>query len=94
MLWHLLLHVIGLDGSGYWYNFWSGFGSDLGEAALIGGLISMYRKHNCHVKGCWRLTWRPVAGTTFTVCRRHHPENAPTEAQVHAAHRAAKKEGS
>ena len=34
------LHIIGSDNvSGPWYGFWSGFGSDIGELVLLGGLI-------------------------------------------------------
>jgi len=90
-MWYWILHVMGADNlSGPWYGFWSGFGSDLGEIAIIGGLISIYRRHNCHVKGCWRIGKHPVEGTTYVVCRQHHPDAAPTHQEVLAAHRAAK----
>jgi hypothetical protein len=42
------------EGKSY-YGFWSGFGSDLGEATLVGGIIMLFRQHNCHNKGCWHL---------------------------------------
>ena len=38
-----------------WYGFWSGFGSDLGELAIVGGLIAVVRRHNCEVHRCWRM---------------------------------------
>lgn len=42
---HWLLHVLGVDNvAGPWYGFWSGFGSDLGEAALIVGAVLGVRK--------------------------------------------------
>lgn len=42
---HWLLHVIGADNlSGTFYGFWSGFGSDIGEIALIGSLIELGRR--------------------------------------------------
>lgn len=72
---HFLIHLFGVDyGVSYGhvvaYNFWSGFGSDLTEFALIGALIGVYRKHNCHDKGCWRVGRHIVDGTPW--CNKHH----------------------
>lgn len=76
-------HIIGLDDpSGRWYLFWSGVGSDITEFAVLGGLFGLLRKHNCHVRHCWRLGRVPVDGTPFTVCFRHHPESAPTASEL------------
>ena len=76
-VWRWLLDFSGTrpSGSGYWYNFWSGFGSDIGEVAIIGGLVQIYRQHNCHVKGCARLGKHEydMDGTKFKLCRKHHP---------------------
>lgn len=80
----------GSAGAGSQYGFWSGFGSDIGEVAIIGGLIQIYRKHNCAVRGCWRMGHRQVPGTDHIVCRRHHPNQPPTHAQVLADHREAR----
>jgi hypothetical protein len=59
-------------------NFWSGFGSDLGEATLISAvIIGVYtgvRKVNCHAKGCWRIGHHPLEGTPYILCRHHHPD--------------------
>ena len=59
------------------YNFWSGFGSDLGEATLISavglGVYTGVRKVNCHTKGCWRIGHHPLDGTPYILCRHHHP---------------------
>jgi hypothetical protein len=57
-------------GSGKWYDFWSGFGSDLTELAILG---IVYRKVNCHQNGCWRIGLHKVLGTPYIVCKRHHP---------------------
>jgi hypothetical protein len=58
----------------YWgYEFWSGIGSDIGEVAILGGLVTIARHLNCHVKGCWRLGGHAVEGTPFRTCRKHHP---------------------
>ncbi len=69
-----------------YYNFWSGFGSDLGEATLISAVgIGVYtgaRKVNCHTKGCWRIGHHVLEGTPFILCRRHHP-GVPTEGASH-----------
>lgn len=64
-------------GPDVFYNFWSGFGSDLGEVTLISavavGVYTGVRKVNCHTKGCWRIGHHPLDGTPFILCRHHHP---------------------
>jgi hypothetical protein len=59
-----------------YYNFWSGFGSDISEALILGGIIQIYRRHNCHVKGCWHLSHHKFtdkkAGTEYMLCRKHY----------------------
>ena len=80
-----LSHFLGLDNlSGPYYGFWSGVGSDLAEVTLVGAMLTLVRKYNCHVKWCWRVGRHPVEGTTYTVCRRHHPEGKPTAADIQA----------
>jgi hypothetical protein len=55
-----------LKGDGY--QFWSGIGSGSPIFVLI--LIAL-KRHNCHVKGCWRLGHvDPALG--FHACKRHH----------------------
>jgi hypothetical protein len=69
-----------------YYNFWSGFGSDLGEATLIGavsvGVYTLVRKANCHAKGCWRIGHYPLEGTPYHLCTHHHP-GVPTKKVSH-----------
>jgi hypothetical protein len=64
-------------GPDIYYNFWSGFGSDLGEATLISavgvGVYTGVRKVNCHTKGCWRIGHHALDGTPYILCRHHHP---------------------
>ena len=63
--------------TGEGYAFFSGIGSDLTELLVLGGLIALYRKHNCNVKGCWRIQWREYVdadGTKHLWCRHHHPD--------------------
>lgn len=87
MILHLLFHLrhwlaehvgIGTDKTAiYWYSFWSGFGSDIGEATLIGGAIVLIRNHNCEVHGCkhvGRLYEYDMDGVKHRVCKRHHPQ--------------------
>ncbi len=86
---HWLLNFFGINNlAGYGYGFFSGIGSDLGEVAIIGAIIAVYRKHNCHVQGCWRISRHAVKGTPWVVCRKHHPEidRAPTAAEVREDH--------
>ncbi len=73
-IWHWLLTVTGTaipDGGSNWYNFWSGFGSDFGEVAILGSLVALYKHHNCSVKGCPRIGRHAVAGTPYLTCHRH-----------------------
>jgi hypothetical protein len=73
-------------GPDLYYNFWSGFGSDLGEATLISavcvGVYTGVRKVNCHTKGCWRIGHHPLAGTPYILCRHHHPD-VPNHGATH-----------
>jgi hypothetical protein len=60
-----LTHVLGFDDlTGPWYGFWSGFGSDLGEFAIV---AVVYHHINCHQGGCWRPARHQMGG----YCRRH-----------------------
>ncbi len=60
------------------YNFWSGFGSDIGEITLVAGtaaiIAGLWHKLNCHNEKCWRLGIHHVAGGEYVVCRKHHNE--------------------
>jgi hypothetical protein len=83
----LALHTGTLHGGpDLYYNFWSGFGSDLGEATLITavgvGVYTGVRKVNCHTKGCWRIGHHPLDGTPYILCRHHHP-HVPTKGASH-----------
>lgn len=73
-------------GPDVYYNFWSGFGSDLGEATLISavcvGVYTGVRKVNCHTKGCWRIGHHPLEGTPYILCRHHHP-GVPNHGATH-----------
>jgi hypothetical protein len=62
------------------YDFWSGFGSDLGEYAIATGLVTCLvtglRHRNCATRGCWRLTSHTVKddqGVEYRRCHHHHP---------------------
>ncbi|MGB9112480.1 MAG: hypothetical protein WCF24_07115 [Acidimicrobiales bacterium] len=79
----LALHTGTLHGGpDLYYNFWSGFGSDLGEATLISavgiGVYTGVRRVNCHTKGCWRIGHHTLEGTPYILCRHHHPD-VPTK---------------
>jgi hypothetical protein len=83
----IALHTGTLHGGpDLYYNFWSGFGSDLGEATLISAVgIGVYtgaRKVNCHTKGCWRIGHHPLGGTPYILCKHHHPD-VPTKGASH-----------
>lgn len=86
------LHAIGVEPRtpGTTYNFWSGFGSDLGEYSIAFAVLSSalgayrtYRKHHeCHIEepeNCHRLGLHTVhvPGGEFKVCRDHHRQVSP-----------------
>lgn len=70
---HFVPWVLGVwpvpGGTSPFYQFWSGFFI----VGLSAATSSILRKQNCHVRWCWRLGRFPVPGTTFSTCRRHHP---------------------
>jgi hypothetical protein len=48
--WHWILNFTGVNlgqdaFATHMYNFWSGFGSDITEFALVGTLIAIYKHH-------------------------------------------------
>lgn len=75
---HVLQETGTTDSGSRAYNFWSGFGADLGYAsifvAVTSGVVTGIRRANCHVKGCWRIGKHPLEGTPYHLCAKHHPE--------------------
>jgi hypothetical protein len=95
-LWHEFLFGIGATNpSDEQYGFWSGFGSDISEIALLGAMFGVLRHSNCHAERCWRFG-KPVDGTAYRACHKHHPahlgdkRNVPLEV-IRDAHREAHK---
>jgi hypothetical protein len=87
-IWHFLLTVTGVnDEAGRWYAWWSGFAGILPEFAI---LALVWRKINCHAKGCYRVGMHHVDGTPYITCRKHHPVHpgtiAATAEQIADAH--------
>jgi hypothetical protein len=87
-IWHWFVTVTGTDNTaGYWYGWWSGFASDLPEVAI---LALVWRKINCHAKGCARVGLHRVDATPYVTCRKHHPVHpgsaAATAEDIAAAH--------
>jgi hypothetical protein len=88
------VHTGTVNEPGPYYGFWSGFGSDLTEFAIIGtiatGVYQLIRKYNCHHPGCWRVGNHPAAGGQFSLCYRHHPDyqgKKPTHELIERLHR-------
>ena len=77
----------GDSNSNRWTTLLGGWPQTLeGIGALAAG-YALLRKHNCHVKGCWRIGRHPVDGTHFITCLHHHPRDAPpTHDEVLQAH--------
>jgi hypothetical protein len=84
---HLIAHVLGLDNaSGGWYLWWSGACADLG---LFAAPFVLWRRHNCEVRGCWRLG-RHATAAGHRVCRYHHPDGHLKQHEVYQAHNRAR----
>lgn len=64
------VHV--LTGNGY--NFWSGIGSDFGEVTILGGIVMLYRQHECRLDGCHRPSFHVHPEHGALVCRKHFHE--------------------
>jgi hypothetical protein len=90
---HWFLRYTGADAEpGTWYGFWSGFGGSIPDFLILGSIVTIYRHHNCHVKGCLRLG-KPVDGTPYLACPLHHPahegnKRSVTEDIIKLAHKA------
>lgn len=61
---------------------WSNFLGPIEGVGAFGAGYVLMRRHNCHVKGCPRIGRHAVDGTSYVVCRHHHPEDKPTHQQV------------
>jgi hypothetical protein len=81
---HWFLRYTGADAeAGTWYGFWSGFGGAIPDFLILGSIVTVYRHHNCHVKGCLRLG-KPVEGTPYLACPLHHPAHEGNKRSVSA----------
>jgi hypothetical protein len=71
--WWIEVHTGTVNESGPYYGFFSGFGSDLSEIALLGFIIGMYHRHNCAVPHCPRIAHKKfeVEGTHQRTCHKH-----------------------
>ena len=90
----LEVHTGTVNEPGPYYGFWSGFGSDLTEFAIIGTIATaayqLFKKYNCHEPGCWRVGAHEAAGGQFSLCYRHHPDfqgKKPTHELIERLHR-------
>jgi len=81
---HFLQEIGATSSSSRAYNFWSGFGSDIAEFAIIGALVQVVRNLNCHEKGCWRLS-RHTTASGHRLCKRHIAKPVD-ELHLHAVH--------
>ena len=68
--------------SSRWYLWWSGIFADIG---LFGGGLLIYRKHNCHVNRCWRVS-RHLTPEGHAVCHRHNPASVGKLTYEHLVH--------
>jgi hypothetical protein len=77
-----IYHAFGFGGSGPFYGFWSGFGSDLSEppvvVASIMAIVLLPWHLNCGdgghwPRGCKSMLTHKVEGNPFRACHKHHP---------------------
>ena len=85
--WWVEVHTGTVNESGPYYGFWSGFGSDIGELAIIGGMIQFARRANCHNHGCFRLSLHTTADG-YRLCRKcvSKPKSDLALHEIHADH--------
>lgn len=85
--WHypLLLHPL----CGQGYQAWSGIIGDFGlftvALSALWGAYMLYRRHNCHVHRCPRISWHPHPEHGHPVCGTHHPDH-PKHHRADAPH--------
>jgi hypothetical protein len=74
--WWIEVHTGTTNEPGPYYGFWSGFGSDIGEIAIIGAVLGTYKHHNCSVPRCPRLAHKKyeVKEIKEYTCKKHHTE--------------------
>ena len=78
-------------GTAHDYNFFSGFGSDLGEYVIIDSIFShtamLWKMHTCHLHWwCWRSGSFQLGSTPYKLCHHHHPDDHPTVQEAVAAY--------
>lgn len=85
-----------------YYNFWSGFGSDLTEATILVAIAGAWRHHNCHQRWC-PLLGRPMPDqdgvpTPYLACHLHHPDHkgkgrkrSVSKEELHRAHQSSRR---
>jgi hypothetical protein len=81
------LHALSYPLSGNGYAFWSGIGSDVGEATIIASIVGSaamaYRHIECHQEGCHRLG--RFRHGHLKLCHVHHPL-VPNDGKITQAH--------
>ena len=65
------------------YNFISG---PLADITLLTGVGIFLHNHNCHVNGCWRMSWHDHPDHGHPVCKKHFPYEQGPDLSA-AAHR-------
>jgi hypothetical protein len=59
-------------------------------ASVVVTVIRYWKATECHIAGCHKHQWKRVAGTDHVVCKKHHPDDEPTHAQVLEDHKTAR----
>jgi hypothetical protein len=85
-IWHWLSDFMGLNFgqdpfSTHMYNFWSGFGGDITEFAIVGTLIAIYRKHVKSLKSI-NITLKDVVHRDLGLHKKDKDGETGSEGQV------------
>lgn len=74
-----IAHILGIDTQqSYWYDFWSGIGTQI---TLLVAAVGAFHRHNCHRRRCPKIGKHVVNGTPY--CARHIPDRCPSLSSAH-----------
>ena len=90
VVYHFVVHWTGGDYGAPAYGYLQPYDwlSGIAGLSLMSVAYTHWRRHNCEVRGCWRIG-RHKSAADQMLCRRHHPDDHLTAKGAIAAHEAA-----
>lgn len=64
-----LLHILGVDDPNS--PFYLAYSGIIPSLAIVGGVVTFIRRHQCHSPWCIRMGRHQLDGTLY--CTKHHP---------------------